>query len=53
MSQGIQIGKGEYLPCKSKRLEDKACHLEGDSMHPMTKNNGRLYDKYDGFRPDC
>ena len=36
-----------------KRLEDKVCHLEGDSMHSMTTNDGRLYDKYDKFRPDC
>ena len=36
-----------------KRLEDKVCHLEGDSMHSMTTNDGRLYDKYEKFRPDC
>ena len=34
------------------RLEDKACHLEGDSMHPMTTNNGRFYDKYEKLRLD-
>ena len=26
--------------------------LEGDSMHSMTTNDERLYDKYDKFRPD-
>ena len=52
MSQGIRIGKGGLLPWKRKRLEDKVCHLEGDSMHSMTKNDGRFYDKYEKFRPD-
>ena len=33
-------------------LEDKVCHLEGDSMHSMTTNDERFYDKYDKFRPD-
>ena len=33
--------------------EDKVCHLEGDSMHSMTTKDGRFYDKYDKFRPDC
>ena len=26
------------------------CHLEGDSMHYMTTNDGILYDKYEKFR---
>ena len=26
--------------------------LEGDSMHSMTTNDGRFYDKYDKFRPN-
>ena len=29
------------------------CHLEGDSMHSMTTNDERFYDKYEKFRPDC
>ena len=37
---------------ETRRLEDKVCHLEGDSMHPMTTNDGRFYEKYDKFRPD-
>ena len=53
MRQGIQIGKGGSLPCKSKRLEDKVCHLEADSMHSMTTNDGRFYDKYEKFKLDC
>ena len=29
------------------------CHLEGDSMHSMTTNDGIFYEKYDKFRPGC
>ena len=36
-----------------EELEDKVCHLEGDSMHHMTTNDGRFYGKYEKFRPDC
>ena len=49
----IQIGKGVEIPWKRKRLEDNVCHLKGDSMHTMTTNDGRFYDNYDKFRPDC
>ena len=35
-----------------KRLENNVCHLEGDSMHSMTTNDERFYEKYDNFRPD-
>ena len=28
-------------------------HLERDSMHSMTTNDGRFYYKYEKFRPDC
>ena len=52
MSQGIRIGKGGSLPWKRKRLEDKVCHLEGDSMHSITTNDGRFYDKYDKLKID-
>ena len=27
--------------------------LEGDSMHSMTTNDERFFDKYEKFRPDC
>ena len=50
MSQGIIIGKGMQLPWKRKILEDKVCHLEKDSMHSMTTNDERFYEK---FRDDC
>ena len=36
-----------------KKLEDKAYHLEGDSMHSMTTNDWIFYEKYEKFRPDC
>ena len=39
-------------PIKRKRLEDKVCHLEGDSMHSMTTNEERFYEKYEKFRLD-
>ena len=45
MIQGIRIGKGG-------RLEDKVCHLEGESMHSMTTNDGIFYEKYEKFRSD-
>ena len=35
-----------------QRVEDvTVCHLEGDSMHSMTTNDGRIYGKYDKFKP--
>ena len=27
--------------------------LGRESMHSMTTNDGRFYDKYDKFRPNC
>ena len=50
MSQGSTIGKVGQLPWKRKRLEDKVCHLEVDSMHSMATNDGRFYEKYEKFR---
>ena len=38
---------------EEERLEDKACHLEGESMDSMITNYGRFYAKHDKFRPDC
>ena len=32
--------------------EDNVFHLEGDSMHSMTTNDGIFYAKYDKFIPD-
>ena len=32
--------------------EDIVFHLEGESMHSMTTNDERFYDKYDKFIHD-
>ena len=38
---------------EEEETKDNVCHLEGDSMHSMTKNGERLYDKYEKFIIFC
>ena len=53
LEPAILIGKQGYLPWERKILEDKVCHLEGDSMHHLATNDGRFYEKYEKIRIDC
>ena len=41
------------MPWKRKILQDNVFHLEGDSMHSMTTNDERFYDKYDKLKSNC